>query len=123
MQGVVMMSDASPAHVQKHRMHREINRYLKARKQGLAESPTERAEYVAALAAFAERISDVVEVEAPDAVLVDAAPAIGGDGFQKLYPSSEMLALGGTNVVLVDRVGAELLRLWDSAALARELGG
>jgi len=123
MQGVVMMSDAAPAHRQKYRMHREITGYLKARKQRRPETPGERATYIAALEAFAERIADVVEVEAPDAVLVDAAPFMGGDGFQKLWPSSELLALGGTNVVLVDRVGAELLGLWDSAALGRELGG
>jgi uncharacterized protein (DUF362 family) len=123
MQGVVMLSDGSPAHVQKHRMHREINGYLKARKKGLPEGPGERAQYVDALGKFAERISDVLEIEAPDVVLVDGAPFMGGDGFQQLYPSKEMVALGGTNPVLVDRVGAELLGLWNSAALARELGG
>ncbi|MFO0577968.1 MAG: DUF362 domain-containing protein [Polyangia bacterium] len=123
MQGVVMMSDAAPAHRQKWRMHREVNKYLKARKQGLPEKPGERAEYVAALTAFAERITDVLEVAAPDAVLVDGAPAMGGDGFQKLWPSTERFALGGTNPLTVDRVGAELLGLWDSAALANELGG
>jgi uncharacterized protein (DUF362 family) len=122
-QGVVMMSDAAPAHRQKWRMHREVNKYLKARKQGLPERPGERAEYVAALTAFAERITDVLEVAAPDAVLVDAAPAMGGDGFQKLWPSTERFAIGGTNPLTVDRIGAELLGLWDSAALANELGG
>src|SRR5262249_28053068 len=30
---------------------------------------------------------------------------------------------GGTNPILVDRVGAQLLGLWDNAALAKELGG
>lgn len=123
MQGVVMMSDAAPAHRQKWRMHREVNKYLKARKQGLPERPGERAEYVAALTAFAERITDVLEVAAPDAVLVDAAPAMGGDGFQKLWPAPERLALGGTNVIRVDRIGAELLGLWDHPGLARELAG
>ena len=123
MQGFVMMSDGAPAHRQKSRMHREINRYLKARKQGIPETAAERAEYVVALQAFAERLSDVVEVEAPDVVLVDAAPAMGGDGFQKLFPQTGMYALGGTNPILVDRIGAELLGLWDSAALAQQLGG
>src|SRR5262249_19009472 len=79
MQGVVMMSDAAPAHRQKYRMHRELTGYLKARKRRLPERPGERATYVAALEAFAERIADVVEVEAPDAVLVDAAPFVAGD--------------------------------------------
>ena len=44
-----MMSDGAPAPRQKHRMHREINGYLKARKQGVAETPADRAAYVAAL--------------------------------------------------------------------------
>src|SRR5262249_3090412 len=33
------------------------------------------------------------------------------------------VAIGGTNVVMVDRVGAQFLGLWDSDALATELGG
>lgn len=123
MQGFVMMSDGAPAHRQKSRMHREVNRYLRARKQGIPETPAERAEYVAALQTFAERLSDVVAVEAPDVVLVDAAPAMGGDGFQKLFPQTGLYALGGTNPILVDRIGAELLGLWDNAPLARQLGG
>ena len=123
MQGFVMMSDGAPAHRQKSRMHREINRYLRARKQGQPETPAERAEYVAALQTFAERLSDVVAVEAPDAVLVDAAPAMGGDGFQKLFPQTGLFALGGTNPILVDRIGAELLGLWNNPALAAQLGG
>jgi hypothetical protein len=46
-----------------------------------------------------------------------------GDGFDKLVPRTESIAIGGTNVVLVDRVGAEYLGLWNSTALAAELGG
>ena len=122
-QGVVMTSDAAPAFHQKGRLHRELNPYLKARKQGLPEGPDERARYVAALEAFAERMTDVLEVAAPDAVLLDAAPGMGGDGFQKLWPQADSVAVGGTNAVRVDRVGAQLLGLWDSAALAKEIGG
>jgi hypothetical protein len=33
------------------------------------------------------------------------------------------IAIGGTNPVLVDRVGAEYLGLWNNAELAQELGG
>ena len=33
------------------------------------------------------------------------------------------MAIGGTNPVLVDRVGAAFLGLWNQPALARELGG
>src|SRR5262249_46377335 len=58
MQGVVMMSDAAPAHRQKYRMHREITGYLKARKARRPETPDERKTYVAALEAFGERIAD-----------------------------------------------------------------
>jgi len=54
---------------------------------------------------------------------VDGAPAVAGDGFQTLRELPEMVAIGGTHAVLVDRVGAEYLGLWNNAALARELGG
>lgn len=114
-QGTVMLSDASPAFRQKWRMHRELNDWLK--------NKDDRALYVSALETFAERIADVLEVEAPHVVLADAAPAMGGDGFQKLTPSAEKLAIGGTNPVLVDQVGSRVLGLWDRADLAKELGG
>src|SRR5690606_9924453 len=54
---------------------------------------------------------------------LEGAPAMGGDGFGKRWPSAEDYAVGGTNPILVDRVGAALLGLWDNAELARELGG
>ncbi len=119
-QGTIDLSDASPAFRQKWRMHRELNPYLDAKKKG---DPEDRAAYVHALEVFAERIADVLEINTPDVVLADGAPAMGGDGFQKLFPSDEMFAIGGTNVVLVDRVGAELLGLWNNADLGKELGG
>ena len=119
-QGPVMLSDASPAFRQKWRMHRELGPVLEATKKGL---PEDRAAYVRALEVFAERIADVLEINTPDVVLAEGAPAMGGDGFGKFVPSAETFAVGGTNVVLVDRVGAELLGLWDNDDLARELGG
>jgi uncharacterized protein (DUF362 family) len=119
MQGTVMLSDKAPAFRNKWRMHRELNPWLEAQKKG----HEDRAAYVAALETFAERIADVLEVEAPDVVLAEGAPAEGGDGFEKLWPSAERFAVGGTNPILVDRVGAQLLGLWDNADLARELGG
>ena len=119
MQGTVMLSDKAPAFKQKWRMHRELNPWLEAKKHG-----TETREaYVAALEAFAERMADVLEIEAPDAVLAEGAPAMGGDGFQKLVPTAESFAVGGENPILVDRVGAQLLGFWDRPELARELGG
>jgi len=119
MQGTVMLSDASPAFRQKWRMHRELNAWLDARKKG----EEDRDLYVSALETFAERIADVLEIEAPHVVLADASPAMGGDGFQKLSPTDEKLAIGGTNPILVDQVGARVRGLWDNAALAKELKG
>lgn len=119
-QGTIDLSDAAPAFRQKWRMHRELNPYLDAKKKGL---PEDRAAYVKALEIFGERIADVLEINTPDVVLAEGAPAMGGDGFQKLVPSSESFAVGGTNVVLVDRVAAELLGFWNNADLAKELGG
>ncbi len=120
MQGTVMRSDASPAYNQKWRMHAELKPYLRAKKN---REPEDRAAYVASLELFAERMLDVLELSTPDVVLVDGAPAVSGDGFQTLRKVPEMIAIGGTHPVLVDRVGAEYLGLWDNAALARELGG
>lgn len=129
MQGTVMLSDARPAYKQKFRTHRELNEQIKARKAAKAAdaAPPEPAEarraHVAALLAFAERMADVLEISTPDVVLAEAAPGMGGDGFWQLYPTDELVAIGGTNPVSVDRVGAALLGLWDNARLASELGG
>ncbi len=119
MQGTVMLSDASPAFRQKWRMHKELGKYLEGQKK----NEDDRAAYVASLEIFAERIADVLEVEAPDVVLAEGAPAMGGDGFQKLYPSAESYGVGGTNPIFVDRVGSALLGLWDVPELGKELGG
>lgn len=121
MQGVVMTSDARPAHQQKWRMHKELNQWLKE-KPPLGE-PDDRAAYVADLTAFAKRMAYVLEVAAPDAVLVDGAPAMSGDGFQDLRPSKELVAIGGTNTIAVDKVGAMFLGLWNSDKLALGLRG
>lgn len=120
MQGTVMLSDASPAFHQKWRMHKELSPALKLLQTDRAAG--EEA-YVKSLEIFAERMSDLLEISAPDVVLAEGAPAMGGDGFGKRWPSDEDVAIGGTNPILVDRVGAELLGLWDSDDLARVLGG
>jgi uncharacterized protein (DUF362 family) len=120
MQGTVMRSDASPAYNQKWRMHEELNHYTRSRAQ---KQPEDRAEYVASLERFAERMVDVLEISLPDVVLVDGAPAIAGDGFQKIRKLPGKIAIGGTNPVLVDRVASEYLGLWNNAALAAQLGG
>lgn len=119
MQGTVMRSEASPAYNQKWRMHEELKEYLHERKQKL----DDRAKYVASLELFAERMVDVLELSLPDVVLAEGVPAMAGDGFQTLRKVPGGIAIGGTNPVLVDRVGAAYLGLWNNAELGRELGG
>lgn len=120
MQGTVMLSDKSPAFHQKWRMHRELSDALTAGKKG---DPKAREAYVESLRTFGERLSDVLEVEAPHVVIAEGAPAMGGDGFGRQWPAKESVAIAGTNPVLVDRVVAEYLGFWKSAALAKELLG
>ena len=118
MQGTTMYSDAAPAFRQKWRTHREIDAALaEVKKSG------KRDLYVKALEVFADRMADVLELEAPDVELAEGAPAMDGDGFEQMVPRTEPIAIGGTNVIEVDRVGAQALGLWDSDAVARELGG
>lgn len=118
-QGVVMRSDKPPAHAQKWRMHKELHDYLRDMKAGRED----RAAYVRALEVFSERVADVMEVAMPDAILAEGAPAMAGDGFDLLIPLKEPMAVGGTNPVRVDEVGAQLLGLWDHPTLTKELGG
>jgi len=118
-QGVVMRSDRAPAHQQKWRMHAELHRYLANKKRG----QEDRAAFVKSLELFSDRVLDVLEVTLPDAILAEGAPAMSGDGFDVLLPSTARYAVGGTNPVLVDKVAADLMGLWDNAALAAELGG
>lgn len=120
MQGTVMRSEAAPAYNQKWRMHEELKAYLHDRHQHL---PEDRAKYVASLEAFAERMLDVLEISLPDVVLAEGTPAMSGDGFQNVRQVPGMIAIAGTNPVLVDRVGAEYLGLWNNAELGRQLGG
>lgn len=120
MQGTVMRSEATPAYNQKWRMHEELKPYLGAKKR---HEPEDRAQYVASLQLFAERMVDVLEVSLPDAVLCEGVPAMSGDGFQNIRKVPGGIAIGGTNPVLVDRVGAEYLGLWNNAELAAQLGG
>ncbi len=120
MQGTVMRSEATPAYNQKWRMHEELKPYLHDRHQ---HEPEDRAKYLASLELFAERMVDVLEISLPDVVLAEGVPAMSGDGFQNIRKVPGGIAIGGTNPVLVDRVGAEYLGLWNNAELAKELGG
>jgi uncharacterized protein (DUF362 family) len=118
MQGVVMRSDASPAHAQKWRTHRELMAYMKTK-----DTAEDRALFVKSLETFSERMADVLEIAMPDAVLAEGAPAMGGDGFDVMKPLEGSYAIGGTNPIAVDKVGAELLGLWESDKLALGLRG
>lgn len=120
MQGTVMLSDKSPAYNNKWRMHKELT--VELAKQAKSD-PEARKSYVKALETFAERIATVLELEAPHAVLAEGAPAMMGDGFRDLVPVTPSVAIGGTNVIAVDRIAHEYLGVWDNAALAKELGG
>jgi uncharacterized protein (DUF362 family) len=120
MQGTVMRSEATPAYNQKWRMHEELKPYLGERKR---HEPEDRAKYVASLELFAERMVDVLELSLPDVVLAEGVPAMSGDGFQNVRKVPGGVAIGGTNPVLVDRVAAQYLGLWDNAELGKQLGG
>ncbi|HSO31549.1 MAG TPA: carbohydrate-binding family 9-like protein [Labilithrix sp.] len=119
-QGVVMLSDASPAFNQKWRMHKELAKALELLPK---DHEAGKKAYLESLDVFAERMTDVLEVASPHVVLAEGAPGMGGDGFGKRWPTPENVAIGGTNPILVDRVGAAFLGLWDNADLAKELGG
>ena len=120
MQGTVMLSDAAPAFQQKWRMHKELMQYIR---DGLHREPEDRAGYVQSLGVFAQRMATVLEISAPDVVLLEGAPAMDGDGFGLLVPVADKIAIGGTNPIAVDRVGAEFLGLWNNERLGLGLAG
>jgi len=81
MQGTVMLSDKSPYFRQKSRMHRELNPWLAAQKQG-----TETREaYVSALETFAERIADVLEWKRPTRCWPRARPPWAVTAFRSSF--------------------------------------
>ncbi len=120
LQGTVMYSDASPAYRQKWRSHREISAALELLRTDRYEGTLA---YVAALDVFARRMVAVLELEAPHVVILEGAPAMSGDGFERLEPSAEKVAIAGTNVITVDRVGSQFLGLWENAPLRSQLAG
>ena len=73
MQGTIMLTNARPAYQQKWRMHAELKEVLELKKN---RDPKMARAYVDALNAFAARLTDVLLVEAPHVVLLDAAPAM-----------------------------------------------
>ncbi len=128
MQGTVMLSDQAPAYKQKWRMHRELGKYLDLRKgkdeDGGTVTPEEsRKLYVASHPDVRRADGGRAGDRGAGRGARGGGAGDGGDGFQLLRPSAENVAIGGTNPVLVDRVGAAFLGLWNQPALARELGG
>lgn len=119
LQGIVMLSSGSPVHKQKWRMHEELNAYLREK----ADGTEDRAAYVRSLEKFSARMTEVLLVATPDVVLLEGAPAMHGDGFQSLVPVSDRIAIGGTNPVRVDQVGARFLGAWDNARIGAGLMG
>jgi hypothetical protein len=99
-------------------MHREINPWLQAWRR---DQTDDRDAYVDALEKFAQRIVDVLEIELPDAVLIDGVPPVAGDGFALIEPFDEGLAIGSTNPVLADAVAMEWMGYLDNAELEREI--
>lgn len=119
LQGVVMSSQGSPAHRQKWRMHAELVDYMKT----IVPGSDDRALYVRSLEKFADRMVDVLEIATPDAVLLEGTPAMQGDGFQLMVPITPMIAIGGTNTIRVDQIGATFLGAFANKRLAAGLRG
>lgn len=119
LQGVVMSSQGSPAHRQKWRMHAELVDYMKT----IVPGSDDRALYVRSLEKFADRMVDVLEIATPDAVLLEGTPAMQGDGFQLMVPVTPMIAIGGTNTIRVDQIGATFLGAFANERLAAGLRG
>jgi len=122
--GAILLADGVPPHRQKWRMHAELGAWMRrTRAAGPDAGPTgDRAGYVFALEQFAARIADVLEVELPDAVLIDGLPPVAGDGFDLDEPLRESVAIGSVNPVLADAVALEWMGYLDNADLAREIG-
>ncbi len=116
--GVIVMRGATPPRSSAGSMHREINGWLRRFREDHVD---DRELYVESLEHFAERLVDVLEVELPDAALIDGIPPVAGDGFALIEPLDEGWAIGSTNPVLADAVGAEILGYLDNPDLEREI--
>ncbi len=116
-QGVTMYSDAAPAFHQKWRTHIEIDGALAAAEEGRAR----RAREVRARRSrpFAESHRGHPRARGARR---RARRGRARDGRRRLRgpraDAATPVAIGGTNVVAVDKVGAQFLGLWDSDALA-----
>ncbi len=117
--GFVNLDGATPTKSRRSRLHAEIGPWLRAFKRRGKADP---AGYRRAVELFSERIVDVLELELPDAVLIDAVPGVGGDGFARVVPMRHGAAIGSVNPVLADAVGMEYAGYLNNAALQQQLG-
>jgi uncharacterized protein (DUF362 family) len=116
--GTVVLHGAEEPGSRSGRMHAEIGPWLTRWRN---EHEDDRDGYIRSLELFAERIADVLEIELPDAVLIDGVPPVGGDGFQLTEPFDDGVAIGSVNPVLADVVAAEWLGYLDNEDLMREI--
>ncbi len=116
--GVVVMRGAEEPGSRSDRMHAEIGPWLT---RWRAEHVDDRAAYVRSLELFAERLSDVLEVELPDATLIDGVPPVAGDGFRVIEPFDDGVAIGSVNPILAEAVATEWMGYLDNADLEREI--
>ena len=117
--GVVVWRGVEAPNSRSDRMHAEIGPWLSEFR-----GPTHRDDrdgYIRSLELFSERMADVLEIELPDAVLIDGVPPVAGDGFALIEPFDEGVAIGSTNPVLADAVAMEWMGYLDNADLMREL--
>ena len=120
-QGVVMLSDASPAFHQKWRMHKRRSATpsscsRRTRRRGRRRISTASTCSPSAWPTCSR--SRARTSSSPKGHRGWAATASESAG-----PHSRTWRSAGRNPILVDRVGAAFLGLWDNADLARELGG
>jgi uncharacterized protein (DUF362 family) len=116
--GMVVLQGAEEPGSRSGSMHAEIGAWLNGWRNGRVD---DRDTYVRSLELFAERLTDVLEIELPDAVLIDGVPPVAGDGFQLTEPFDDGVAIGSTNPVLADAVGMEWMGYLDNADLEREI--
>lgn len=116
--GFVNLAGATPTSSKRSGMHKEMGAWLRHRRRT---GTDDRALFVRSLESFAERIVDVLELELPDAVLIDGVPPVAGDGFALIEPLAGGVAIGSVNPVLAEAVAMEYMGYLDNAELEREI--
>lgn len=117
--GVVILDGSEPGHTRADLMHGELTPWWRRFRR---EHVDDRDEYVRTLELFAERMTDVLEQQLPDAVLIDAIPLVAGDGFALVEPyPGDGYAIGSQNPIYADAIGLEILGYLDNEDLEREI--